>query len=94
MERLLYQLRLARVLHKLKGLIVGQFTRDHLNGVLTDTSTDTQQHLYSMISRLVEPYSYPVALTFPMGHRDRNLPIVEGSQATLQVSPEVTLTFM
>ena len=92
-ERLLYQLRFAGVLPKLKGLIVGQFTRYHLNGVLTDTSTDTQQHLYSMISRLVEPYSYPVAFNFPIGHIDRNLPIVEGSQATLQVSPEVTLTF-
>ena len=77
-ERLLYQLRLAGVLPKLKGLIVGQFTRYHLNGVLTDTSTDTQQHLYSMISRLVEPYSYPVAFNFPIGHIDRNLPIVEG----------------
>lgn len=92
-ERLLYQLRLAGVLPKLKGLIVGQFTRYHLNGVLTDTSTDTQQHLYSMISRLVEPYCYPVAFNFPIGHIDRNLPIVEGSQATLQVNPEVTLTF-
>ena len=92
-ERLLYQLRLAGVLPKLKGLIVGQFTRYHLNGVLTDTCTDTQQHLYSMISRLVEPYSYPVAFNFPIGHIDRNLPIVEGSQVTLQVSPEVTLTF-
>lgn len=92
-ERLLYQLRLAGVLPKLKGLIVGQFTRYHLNGVLTDTCTDTQRHLYSMISRLVEPYSYPVAFNFPIGHIDRNLPIVEGSQASLQVSPEVTLTF-
>lgn len=92
-ERLLYQLRLAGVLPKLKGLIVGQFTRYHLNGVRTDTSTDTQQHLYSMISHLVEPYSYPVAFNFPIGHIDRNLPIVEGSQVTLQVSPEVTLTF-
>lgn len=92
-ERLLYQLRLAGVLPKLKGLIVGQFTRYHLNGVLTDTCTDTHQHLYSMISRLVEPYNYPVAFNFPIGHIDRNLPIVEGSQATLQVSPEVTLTF-
>lgn len=92
-ERLLYQLRLAGVLPKLKGLIVGQFTRYHLNGVLTDTCTDTHQHLYSMISRLVEPYNYPVAFNFPIGHIDRNLPIVEGSQATLQVTPEVTLTF-
>lgn len=92
-ERLLYQLRLAGVLPKLKGLIVGQFTRYHLNGVLTDTRADTQQHLYSMISHLVEPCSYPVAFNFPIGHIDRNLPIVEGSQVTLQVSPEVTLTF-
>ena len=92
-ERLLYQLRLTGVLQGLRGLIVGQFTRYHLGGVLTDTSTDTRQHLYRMISHLVEPYGYPVAFDFPIGHIDRNLPIVEGCQATLQVSPEATLTF-
>lgn len=92
-ERLLYQLRLAGVLPALKGLIVGQFTRYHLDGELVDTSTDHQRHLYSMISKMVSAYDYPVAFDFPIGHVDRNLPLVEGATARLSVADKVHLTF-
>lgn len=91
-ERMLYQLRLSGVLPHLKALVVGQFTRYHLDGKLTDTSTDAQQCLYRMISRLVEPYAYPVVFGFPVGHTDVCLPLVEGARATLRVAAsEVTL---
>ncbi|MDO4512141.1 MAG: LD-carboxypeptidase [Bacteroidales bacterium] len=93
-ERLLHQLRLAGVLPSLKGLIVGQFTRYHLDGALADTATDAHHHLYSMIAHMVAPYAYPVAFDFPIGHVDRNLPLPEGTTAHLQVSPSTTtLTF-
>lgn len=92
-ERLLYQLRLSGVLPSLRGLIVGQFTRYHLNGELVSTSTDHQRQLYSMIAAMVEPYDYPVAFDFPIGHVDRNLPLVEGATAHLSVADKVHLTF-
>ena len=33
---------------------------------------------------------FPVAFGFPTGHVDYNLPLIEGAQVTLKVSPELT----
>lgn len=91
-ERMMHQLRLAGVLASLKGLVVGQFTRYHLDGQLSSTATDTQKQLYRMIAHMVEPYDYPVAFGFPAGHVDRNLPLILGAPTHLQVtSSTVTL---
>ena len=46
-----------------------------------------------MLARFVSDLDIPVALHFPIGHVDRNLPIVEGAQATLEVGEQrVNLT--
>lgn len=89
-ERLLYQLRLAGILPQLKGLIVGQFTRYHLNGELMDTEHDSEKHMYRLIADMVAPYGYPVAFNFPIGHVDRNVPLLEGAPVTLNVTSKAT----
>ncbi len=76
-QRLLYHLRLAGILPHLAGLIVGQFTKHRGD----DTSAMTD-----MIHDMVAPYHYPVAFNFPIGHVERNVPIVEGATATLEVT--------
>ena len=76
-QRLLYHLKLADILPRLAGLIVGQFTKHRGD----DTSA-----MYDMIHDMVAPYDYPVAFNFPIGHTQRNVPIVEGTTATLEVS--------
>lgn len=84
-QRLLYHLRLAGILPHLAGLIVGQFTKHRAEetGAMQD-----------MIHDMVAPYSFPVAFNFPVGHVPRNLPILEGATATLDVtSNAATLTF-
>lgn len=78
-QRLLYHLRLAGILPQLAGLIVGQFTKHR---------GDDTTAMYDMIHDMVEPYSYPVAFNFPIGHIARNVPIVEGSTATLAVTSD------
>lgn len=85
-ERLLYELRLNGVLPNLKGLIVGQFT-----DYKPDQNGET---MYEMIHRLTADYNYPIAFNFPVGHVDRNLPLIEGGVATLSVTKDsTTLTF-
>ncbi|MBR5639979.1 MAG: LD-carboxypeptidase [Muribaculaceae bacterium] len=76
-QRLLYHLKLANILPRLAGLIVGQFTKHRGD----DTSA-----MQDMIHDMVAPYDYPVAFNFPIGHVQRNVPIVEGTTATLEVS--------
>ena len=76
-QRLLYHLRLAGILPHLAGLVVGQFTKHR--GEETTAMVD-------MIADMVAPYHYPVAFNFPIGHIARNIPIVEGATATLEVN--------
>ena len=85
MQRLLYHLRLAGILPRLAGLIVGQFTKHRGD----DTSA-----MVDMISDMVADYDYPVAFDFPIGHVPRNVPLVEGLTATLTVSAEETRLLM
>lgn len=84
-QRQLYHLRLAGILPQLAGLIVGQFTKHR---------GDDTTAMHDMIADMVAPYSYPVAFNFPIGHIARNIPIVEGAMATLNVSDAgASLTF-
>ena len=84
-ERMLYTLLLNGTLARLSGLIVGKFTGHHS----PDRNGDTMEQ---MIARMVAPFGYPVAMGFPIGHIDGNVPIVEGSHATLAVTaPGTTL---
>lgn len=82
-ERILYQLRLAGVLSRLNGLIVGRFTEYKADRNYND--------MYEMIADMVAQYDYPVAFDFPIGHVDENLPIVESAMVTLSVGERTEL---
>ena len=86
-ERMLYNLRLRGILPRLRGLIVGRFT----DYSCPDGNGDTME---TMVRRMVEPYGYPVAFDFPLGHISRNLPLIEGCTATLTVTPTATTLTM
>ena len=79
-ERMLYTMRLDGTFEHTRGLIVGQFT-DYKPSI-------DHSDMYEMISSMVEGYDFPVAYGFPVGHVDRNLPLVEGAYASLTVSKE------
>lgn len=87
-ERMLYRLHLQGVLRRVKGLLIGQFTewkadRNH-------------ESMYDMIHACLEEWGIecPVAFDFPVGHNDRNVPLIEGAPAVLEVgSKGVSLNF-
>lgn len=86
-ERMLYRLYLQGVLRRVQGLLIGQFTewkpdRNH-------------ESMEDMIQERLEEWGVdcPVAFDFPVGHNDRNVPLIEGAEATLNVGREgVSLT--
>ena len=86
-ERMLYSLRLSGALARLKGLVVGQFT-DYPN---PDRNGDSME---TMIRRIIEPYSLPVAFNFPIGHFSGNVPVVEGAMVRLCVNDNSTILEM
>ena len=84
---MLQQLRLKGVLDQVKGIIVGRFTEYEPRDGYTDMN--------EMLSETLNKYGIPVCYDFPASHDEGwNYPMIEGCQATLQVTPsEVTLTF-
>lgn len=76
-ERIMYQLHLAGVLSKLKGLIVGKFT-----DYSPDVDYSSMEH---MISRLVKPFNFPVAFNAPIGHVSHNIPLKVSAPVELNV---------
>lgn len=85
-ERILLQLKMMGVFDRIAGLVVGQFTEYNPDG--------NHESMEDMIAEILEPYpSLPVAFNVPVGHVDHNVPLVEGSMATLTVAPDsVTLS--
>lgn len=77
-ERIMYQLRIAGILPRLGGLLVGQFTEYRPDA--------SYRRMEDMIADMVAPYDYPVAFDVPIGHVDHNQPVIEGAMATLKVT--------
>lgn len=84
---MLQQLRLKGVLDHVKGIIVGRFTEYKPQDGYTDMN--------EMLSETLNKYNIPVCYDFPASHDEGwNYPMIEGCQATLNVTPEgVTLQF-
>lgn len=79
-ERIMYQLRLAGVLERVKGLIIGQFTE--YNPDVDGSSME------DMIARVTEGLDIPVVFNAPIGHVKHNIPLVESRLTTLRVTPD------
>ena len=84
-ERMLWQLKLSGALARYKGIVAGQFTGNKPDRNFPSTSA-------MIASRLREwGVTCPVAIDFPAGHVDFNLPLPLGAQVTLEVSGGETL---
>lgn len=79
-ERMLYRLHLQGVLDSVKGILIGQFTEWKC-----DKNHET---MYGMMKERFTEWgiSCPVAFDFPVGHNDRNVPLIEGLRVELNVS--------
>jgi muramoyltetrapeptide carboxypeptidase len=79
-DRLLNQLRRAKKLDKLAGLVVGYFT-DSL-----DTQLPFGESVEEMVLHHTQHTSYPIAFGFPSGHEQPNYAWISGASARLSVS--------
>jgi muramoyltetrapeptide carboxypeptidase len=81
-DRLFLNLKRARKLDKLAGLIVGGFTE------LQDTDRPFGQSVEDIIFDKVKEYSYPVCFNFPAGHQEKNYTLTLGKVHKLIVTDQ------
>lgn len=79
-DRMMRQLKNAKLLSRLDGLIVGGITN------VKDSSPTYGKTAEQVIRDVVEEYNYPVCFGFPAGHINDNRAIMFGREAKLLVS--------
>lgn len=82
-ERMLWRLHLSGVLHRVGGIILGQFTetRPDANFPTTEAMIRTRFKQWGIDK-------VPVAVGFPVGHVPLNLPMPVGARVSLKVADE------
>lgn len=78
-DRMLWTLKRAKKLDKLKGLIVGGFTD------MRDSSASFGQSIEEIILDKVQEYDFPIAFGCPVGHIADNRALILGQQIKLSV---------
>ena len=83
-DRMMNNLRMAGVLSRIKGLVVGQFTDCEPDpGMKISNIQYPISNIYATIREAVEAYSYPILFDFPAGHVEDNRPLYLNHPATL-----------
>ncbi len=83
-DRMLHQLEIRGVLQRLKGIIVGHFSK-------YKSPENGFADMYHMLHEYLQHYDIPVCYDFPVGHHSGfNPPMVEGCQVRLKVGKEGT----
>ncbi|WP_245580828.1 S66 peptidase family protein [Daejeonella oryzae] len=88
-DRMMWNLKRAGKLAKLKGLIVGGFTE------LKDNDIPYGQTAEEIIREHVQNYNFPVCFNFPAGHIDDNQALILGKTLNLKANQqEVHITYL
>lgn len=78
-DRMLHLLEVRGVLSRLKGIVVGKFTRyKHPYNGFAD--------MYDMLHEYLQHYDIPICYGFPVGHARPNMPMIEGCRVRLKVT--------
>lgn len=81
-DRMFQQLLRAGKLDKLAGLVIGHFSE------IDEGDTPFGESWQEVIKKIAEPYSYPLAFGFSIGHEPENMPLVMGGQYQLKVDSD------
>lgn len=83
-DRMLHQLEIRGILSKLKGIVIGHFSK-------YKRPENDFNDMYEMLHEYLQHYSIPVCYDFAVGHHSiYNYPLVEGCRVRLTVSDQGT----
>ena len=83
-DRMLHQIEIRGILPRLKGIIVGHFSK-------YKSPENGFADMYEMLHEYLQHYDIPVCYDFPVGHHSGlNYPMVQGGRVLLRVGPSAT----
>ena len=83
-DRMLHQIEIRGILSRLKGIIVGHFSK-------YKSPENGFADMYEMLHEYLQHYDIPVCYDFPVGHHSgKNYPMVEGCRVSLRVGQDGT----
>jgi muramoyltetrapeptide carboxypeptidase len=83
-DRMLHQIEIRGILSRLKGIIVGHFSK-------YKSPESGFADMYEMLHEYLQHYDFPVCYDFPVGHHSGyNYPMVEGGLVKLRVGQDGT----
>ena len=83
-DRMLHQLEIRGILSKLKGIVVGHFSK-------YKSPENDFADMYEMLHEYLQHLPIPVCYDFPVGHHSTyNYPLIEGCKVRLKVGPKGT----
>lgn len=86
LDRMLMNLKRSGLLGKIKGLVVGSFTRMDTEEENPEFLSEYDSVSYQIIHQFMENYHIPVCFGFPAGHIGDNRALIMGSEVELIVS--------
>ena len=94
LDRMLMNLKHSALLGKLKGMLVGSFTRMDVEEENPDFNSDFDKTSYSLIHNFMKEYKIPIGFGFPAGHIGDNRALILGNEVEMTVTKEkLTLEF-
>jgi muramoyltetrapeptide carboxypeptidase len=88
-DRMFLQLKRTGMLGKLGGLIIGNFSQ------LLENKEVFGQNVIDIVTAHCKEYNFPIAFNFPLGHENRNWPVVHGAKVSFVVRKrEVMVSYL
>jgi muramoyltetrapeptide carboxypeptidase len=95
LDRMLMSLKRSGLLSKIKGLILGSFTRMDKESENPEFHSEYDSMSYQIIQELTQNYEIPTCYRFPAGHIGDNRALIMGSEVELIISEDkVNLKFI
>ncbi len=88
LDRMMMNLKRSGLLGRIKGLIVGSFTRMDVEDENPDFHSEFDPTSYQIIHQFMENYQIPVCFGFPAGHIGDNRALILGREVELKISVE------
>ncbi|MBA5628527.1 S66 peptidase family protein [Moheibacter lacus] len=89
LDRMMMNLKRSGLLKKIKGLIVGSFTKMDLENENPDFHTDYDPMSFQIIHQFMENYTIPICFGFPAGHIGDNRALILGTEVEFNISNEI-----